>query len=262
MDLKLKDKSVLVLAAGSGIGKGAAMEFAREGARVMMAGRTGEKLKTAQEEIANETGTTPDYVVADLSRASDIASAVREAETKNGPIYALFNNTGGPKPGNFDSFTDQDWQDAFELTLLSFIRSIRAVLPSMRENGGGRIVNNTSSSFKQVLDPLLLSNVFRTGILGLSKSLARQLAPDNILVNVVAAGKIQTPRVNQVDSVKSEKQGIPLEDFQKQNALLIPMKRYGTPAEMGRLVAFLCSEANTYITGQSILVDGGMTTAY
>lgn len=262
MDLQLKDKSVLVLAAGSGIGKGVAMEFAREKAKVMLAGRTEEKLITAQKEIAQETGITTEYVVADLSKADDIINAVKEAETKNGPIYALFNNTGGPRPGDFDSFNDQDWQNAFELTLLSFIRAIRAVLPSMRETGGGRILNNTSSSIKQVLDPLLLSNVFRTGILGLSKSLARQLAPDNILVNVVAAGKIQTPRVNQVDSVKSEKQGISLEDFQKQNALQIPMKRYGTPDELGRLAVFLCSAANTYITGQSILVDGGITTAY
>ena len=261
MDLKLKSKSVVVLAAGSGIGKGVALEFAKEKANIMMVGRTEEKLQTAQKEILKETGVKTSYFIADLTKDSDIKTAISTAREQNGPIYALFNNTGGPPPGNFDKFNDDDWCHAFDLTLLSFIRAIRYVLPDMKENGG-RIVNNTSSSIKQAIDSLLLSNVFRTGIVGLTKSLAQDLGKYNILVNVVGAGKISTKRVDQIDSVKADKFSIPLEKYQEQNAKAIPLGRYGDPRELGKLVTFLSSEANTYITGQSILVEGGLVSAY
>jgi 3-oxoacyl-[acyl-carrier protein] reductase len=127
---------------------------------------------------------------------------------------------------------------------------------------GGRIVNNTSSSIKQAIDSLLFSNVFRTGIVGLTKSLAKELGKYNILVNVVGAGKISTKRVDQIDTIKAGKSDIPLEEFQSKNAESIPLKRYGTPEEFGKLVTFLCSEANSYVTGQNILVEGGMVSAY
>ena len=262
MDLKLKEKSVVVLAAGSGIGKGVALEFAKEKAKIMLLDISEEKLKLTQNEIFQETGVRPIYSKVDLRNVEEIGQAIDQATSENGPIFALFNNTGGPPPGTFEKFEDQDWYDAFELTLLCYVRTIRYVLPIMKASGGGRIVCNTSSSIKQVLDNLILSNVFRTGIMGLAKSLARELAQDNILINVVGPGKIDTDRVKQIDSIKAQKQGISLEEFQKQNANLIPRKRYGTSSEMGKLVTFLCSGANTYITGQNILVDGGMTTAY
>lgn len=261
MDLQLKDKSVLVLAAGSGIGRGVALEFARENAKVMILGRTNSKLKDVQKHILNETGNKVEYIAADLTNKDDIKNAVDEARKINGPIYALFNNTGGPKPGYFDNFTDADWSDAFELTLLSYIRVIREVLPDMKKHGG-RIVNNTSSSIKHAIDSLLLSNVFRTGIVGLTKSLAKEFGKYNILANVVGAGKVATERVDQIDSISAEKLNMSIEDYQSKNAKEIPLQRYGTPEEFGRLVAFLCSEANTYVTGQNILVEGGMVSAY
>ncbi len=261
MDYKLKNKSVVVLAAGSGIGKGVALEFAKESAKIMMIGRTDEKLTKARQEIFNVTGTRPSYFVADLTKAEEVDSAIAEARLVNGPIFALFNNTGGPPPGNFENFDDIDWYNAFNLTLLSYIRAIRAVLPDMKAQGG-RIVNNTSSSIKQAIDNLLLSNVFRTGIVGLTKSLAQEFGRYNILANVVGAGKISTKRVDQIDSVKADKANILLKDFQTKNAKAIPLQRYGDPRELGKLVTFLCSEANTYITGQSILVEGGLVSAY
>jgi 3-oxoacyl-[acyl-carrier protein] reductase len=261
MDLKLKDKSVVVLAAGSGIGKGVALEFAKEKAKVTIIGRTEKKLIDTQKYIEEKTGNTPSYFVADLTNYSDIEETIETAQKVNGPIYALFNNTGGPKPGYFDDFNDDDWQHAFELTLLSYIRAIRSVLPDMKKYGG-RIVNNTSSSIKQAIDSLLFSNVFRTGIVGLTKSLAKELGKYNILVNVVGAGKVSTKRVDQIDSIKADKSNILLEEYQSQNAESIPLKRYGTPEEFGKLVTFLCSEANTYVTGQNILVEGGMVSAY
>lgn len=261
MDLKLKDKSVLVFAAGSGIGKGVALEFAKEDAKVVILGRTEAKLKDTQQYILSETGNRVEYITTDLTNSDDITNAVQKARNLNGPIYSVFNNTGGPKPGYFDNFTDKDWNHAFELTLLSYIRVIREVLPDMKEYGG-RIVNNTSSSIKYAIDSLLLSNVFRTGIVGLSKSLAKEFGKYNILVNVVGAGKIATKRVDQIDSISAENLNLSIDDYQKKNAKEIPLQRYGTPEEFGKLVTFLCSEANSYITGQNILVEGGMVSAY
>ena len=261
MELKLKDKSVVVLASGSGIGKGVALEFAKENAKVMMVGRTEEKLQRAQFEIFKETGIKPRYFIVDLTDVEQIKNAIDEARKLNGPIYALFNNTGGPTPGNFEKFNDDDWYNTFNLTLLSYIRAIRYVLPDMKKNGG-RIVNNTSSSIKQAIDNLLFSNVFRTGIVGLTKSLAKEFGQYNILVNVVGAGKISTERVDQIDSIKADKANIPLKDYQNENANSIPLGRYGDPQELGKLVTFLSSEANTYITGQNILVEGGLISAY
>ena len=261
MDLKLKDKSVVVLASGSGIGKGVALEFANENAKVMLVGRTKEKLQKAQNDIFEMTGNNPEYFIADITHADQIQAALEKARDLNGPIYALFNNTGGPPPGNFENFNDDDWYNAFNLTLLSYIRAIRSVLPDMKKYGG-RIVNNTSSSIKQAIDNLLLSNVFRTGIVGLTKSLAKEFGEYNILVNVVGAGRISTERVNQIDSIKADIANIPLREYQDKFAKTIPLKRYGNPQELGKLVTFLCSGANTYITGQNILVEGGLVSAY
>lgn len=261
MDLRLKNKSVVVLAAGSGIGKGVALEFARENAKIMLVCRTESKLIESQKYIADNTGIKPSYQVSDLTNSIDIKNAIAEARKINGPIYALFNNTGGPKPGYFKDFGDEDWEKAFSLTLLSYIRTIREVLPDMQKHGG-RIVNNTSSSIKQAIDGLLLSNVFRTGIVGLTKSLAHEFGKYDILVNVVGAGKISTKRVDQIDSIKAEQTKVSLKEYQSTNAQSIPLQRYGTPEEFGKLVTFLCSEANTYVTGQNILVEGGMVSAY
>jgi 3-oxoacyl-[acyl-carrier protein] reductase len=261
MDLKLKDKSTVVLASGSGIGKGVALEFAKENAKVMMIGRTEEKLQIAQNDIFRATDNKPDYFIADVTHGEQIQAAIEKARELNGPIYALFNNTGGPTPGNFENFSDDDWYNAFNLTLLSYIRAIRCVLPDMKKSGG-RIVNNTSSSIKQAIDNLLFSNVFRTGIVGLTKSLAKEFGQYNILVNVVGAGKISTERVDQIDLIKANKANIPLKEYQDENANGIPLGRYGDPQELGKLVTFLSSEANTYITGQNILVEGGLVSAY
>jgi len=159
-------------------------------------------------------------------------------------------------------FDDDDWQKAFELTLLGFIRSIRAVLPLMRAAGAGRIVNFTSSSTRQAIDNLILSNTFRTGVVGLTKTLARELARDNILINVVGPGKMDTARLRSIETMRAEKLGMTLEDLQNKSAAEIPMGRYGRPEELARLAVFLCSAANTYITGQTVLADGGLVRAY
>jgi 3-oxoacyl-[acyl-carrier protein] reductase len=262
MNLGLENKPVLVMASGSGIGQGVALEFAKENAKVMLFDKSEDNLKEASSKIFALTQNQVQYTVGDITQKQDIENVVTRTKEIFGSVYALFNNTGGPPAGVFDTFDDQAWQDAFELTLLSYVRSIRAVLPIMRKSGVGRIVNNTSSSTKRVIDNLILSNTFRMGIMGMIKSLSRELGPENILVNVVGPGKIATERVNYLDSIKAEKESISLKEYQQKNAKTIPLGRYGSTEDIAKLVVFLCSEANTYITGQNILVDGGLVQAY
>jgi 3-oxoacyl-[acyl-carrier protein] reductase len=262
MELGLKDKTVLVMASSDGIGKGTAIEFAKEGANVMLFARREDKLKEVRQEIVDTTGRPAEYVAGDITSATDIENLVSKTISKFGPVYALINNTGGPPAGTFDKFNDQDWYRAFDLTLLSYVRTIRAVLPGMQEQGAGRIINITSSSVKIILDNLILSNTFRMGIVGLTKSIAAEVGKHNILINVLGPGKILTDRVEHLDTIRSQRAGLPKEKFQEKVRQTIPLGRYGTPDEFARLVVFLCSEANTYISGQTLLIDGGMVKAY
>lgn len=262
MDLGLKDRAVLVMASSGGLGKAAALEFAREGANVMLFSRSEPELKAAQSEIKAATDKEPAYTVGDITKAEDIVKVVKSTVEQFGSVYALVNNSGGPPPGVFDDFSDEVWQKAYELNLLSYIRTIREVLPHMRQSGKGRIVNYTSSSVKQVLDNLILSNTFRTAVVGLTKTLSQELGKDNILANVMGPGRISTSRIQQLDQNRANKEGISLEEIYEKTVKSIPLGRYGTPDEYARLTVFLCSEANTYITGQTILVDGGLTKAF
>jgi 3-oxoacyl-[acyl-carrier protein] reductase len=208
------------------------------------------------------TGKEPAFTIGDVTNPEDIKSVVENTLAKFGPIFALVNNAGGPPAGTFDDFSDAAWQKAYELNLLSYIRTIRAVLPSMRQLGGGRIVNYTSSSVKQVLENLILSNTFRLGVLGLTKTLSQELGKDNILVNVMGPGRIETARIQQLDQIRATKAGISVEQVYENTVKTIPLGRYGTPEEFAKLAVFLCSEANAYITGQTILVDGGLTKTF
>jgi 3-oxoacyl-[acyl-carrier protein] reductase len=176
-------------------------------------------------------------------------------------VDVLVNNAGGPRAGGFDALDDDAWQEGFELNLLSAVRLIRGVLPHMREQGWGRIVTIASSSIKQPLDNLLLSNTYRVAILGLAKSLAIEFAPDGVLVNTVGPGRIDTDRVAGLDATRAEKAGISIEEVRKQTEKAIPLGRYGTAEEFAKVATFLLSGANTYLTGQHFLVDGAMVKA-
>lgn len=262
MNLGLQDKAALVLASSGGIGRGVAMELAREGARVMLFARSEDRLIESANQIEAETGYRPLYTVGDITNAAAIESAVKNTVKEFGGLWALFNNTGGPPAGGFSQFDDAAWQSAFELTMLGYVRAIRAALPHLKAGGGGRIVNNTSVSTKQAIDGLLLSNVFRSGLVGLGKSLARELGPEGILVNTVGPGRIDTDRIEQLDTIWAGKAGISYEEQRAKSQASIPLGKYGVPADFGRIVAFLCSEANAYLTGQNILIDGAMVEAY
>lgn len=262
MDLKLKDKSVIITASSQGIGKAIAKEFAKEKADVVISSRHEEKLKKTVAEIQEQTGNkNVNYVVCDITRIEDIKYLVEKTVRWYGSVHVLVNNAGGPPAGAFDSFDDDAWQRSFELNLLSFIRTIREVLPYMKKQQSGHILNIASSSIKEVLENLILSNTFRTGIVGLSKSLSVELAKYNILINTVGPGKIATERVAILDRIRAEKAGITYEEQVKKTEIAIPIGRYGKPEELAKIVAFLCSDINTYITGQSLVIDGGLVKA-
>lgn len=261
MDLHLTGKTALVLASSTGLGKAVAKELALEGANVMITSRSKDKLIKAKKEIELVAKGKVDYMVADITDASSIKALVEVTRQTFGKINILVNNTGGPPAGSFDDMTDEDFQKAFDLTLLSFIRAIREVLPDLRETKG-HILNNTSSSVKQPIDGLLLSNVFRMGVQGLSKSLSQELAPDGIMVNTIGAGRIETDRLKELDGNRARKMGKTVEDVQETIKKEIPAGRYGDPKEFAKMATFLVSGVNTYVSGQTILVDGAMNKAY
>ncbi|WP_173916865.1 SDR family oxidoreductase [Halobacillus sp. Marseille-Q1614] len=262
MDLHLKGKSVIVTAASKGLGKASALEFAKEGAHVLISSRNEEDLKITKEEIIEISGNeNVKYAVCDVTSADQIKEMAARALEWNGKIDVLINNAGGPPAGDFNDFADADWQYAFELNLLSFIRTIREVLPSMRKQQSGRIINIASSSIKQPIDHLILSNTFRAGVAGLAKSLSQELAPDNILINTVGPGRIATGRVASLDEGNASRQGRSVEEVRKENEQALPIKRYGEPEEFAKSIVFLASEGNTYMTGQSLLIDGGLVKA-
>lgn len=261
MDFGLNDKVVLVMASSSGLGKAIAKSFASEGARVMMASRSWEKLEKAADDVSIGMKHKALFKACDVTSPDQIKDLLATVVDELGPVSVLINNAGGPPAGTFDSFGDEAWQKAFELNLLSYIRTIRAVLPFMKEQKWGRIVNSTSSSVRQVIENLILSNTFRLGVIGLTKTLSRELAPHNILINAIGPGRFDTERIRQLDKALSEKKGLTVEDVAKESLNRIPVGRYGDPDEYGKLAVFLGSGANTYITGQTILADGGMTTS-
>ena len=178
-------------------------------------------------------------------------------------IYAAKSNTHVvlAKIVRMDVGKDAAWQRAFELNLLSTVRLFRGVLPHMREQGWGRIVTVASSSIKQPIDNLMLSNTLRVGILGLAKSLALEVAGDGVLVNTIGPGRIATDRVASLDAAAAERTGRSVEDVRAASEAAIPVGRYGTAEEFAKVAAFLASGANTYVTGQNFLVDGGMVRA-
>jgi 3-oxoacyl-[acyl-carrier protein] reductase len=262
MDLGLKGKSVVVTAASKGLGKATAMQFAKEGAHVLLSSRYEDELAKTKEEIITESGNNKvEFIVCDITDPQSIKDLVAKAVELNGTVDVLVNNAGGPPAGDFDKVNDEDWQGAFELNLLSFVRTIREVLPHMKEQESGHIINFASSSIKQPIENLILSNTFRAGIVGLSKSLSQELAPYNILINTIGPGRIATDRVEHLDNVKAKNLNLSYEKVKEQSEKSIPMGRYGKPEEFAKMTVFLCSHANTYVTGQSLLVDGGMIKA-
>ena len=264
MDLGLKDKVVICMSSASGFGKGIATEMAREGAKVVIC--TSEAFKAeldqAVVDIEKETGNRPYAYMYDVLNNDSITAMINQVAADLGGVYGLVNHCPGPKAGTFEALTEADWADGYQKCLYSYTVAIRAALPYMKQGGGGRIVNSTSSSIKQALDNLVLSNTFRMGVVGMSKTMAREFGQYNILVNTMGPGRIYTDRIKYLNTIRAEKAGITEEEYTKRDSAGFPQKRYQTVEEYGRTAAFLCSPANSAVSGQYLLVDGAMTTAY
>ncbi|MCY3935231.1 MAG: SDR family oxidoreductase [Anaerolineaceae bacterium] len=255
MDLGWKGRVGLVAAASKGLGYGVAQALAREGASVSICSRTEAEIHSAARTLNEETGSEILGTVCDMRDDASIRSWVAETIERFGKIDALLVNAGGPPAGLLRDFSDEQWQSAFELTLLSTVRLVRAVLPHLKR--GSSILTVTSSSIKEPIPRLGLSTVMRAGVAGFVKTLADELADEGIRVNNLLPGRIDTDRVAQLDRNVAANLGITPEEARRRSEVEIPLKRLGTIEEYGAAAAFLLSPAAAYITGASLQVDGG-----
>jgi len=256
MELGLKGKRAIVMAASRGLGYASALGLAREGCRLMICSRDRARIDAAAAAIRQETGAEVTALVADVSTAAEAQRLVDEAVSAYGGLEIVVHNAGGPPAGETLAMTDDQWQKAFEQNLLSFTRIVGAAAPEMRKAGYGRVLTIASSSIKQPIPNLALSNALRAGVWGVAKTLSRELAPQGILVNVIAPGRIDTERIAELDHINAQKNGKSVEDVRQASLASIPIGRLGRPEELANLVVFLASAAGSYITGQAIMVDG------
>jgi 3-oxoacyl-[acyl-carrier protein] reductase len=252
MDLNLKGKIAIVLASSKGLGKAIAITLASEGATVVIASRNAEELNATASEIKQQTGAEVMVVPTDVAKVDDTEKLINQVSGKFGRIDILVNNAGGPPFDLFEKFNDEQWQQAFELNLLSFARLSRLVLPYMQAAGSGSIINIISGSVKSVLANSVLSTSMRMGVVGMAKMMADEFGPYNITVNNVAPGLILTDRIKHTLPPNQDP-----DEAMKQRAANIPLRRIGDPKELAALVAFLASDQASYISGTTIPVDGG-----
>ncbi len=257
MDLGLHDKIALVAASSRGLGRACAQALSAEGAKVALCARNEKALRATADEIARLTANEVLAIPADLTHARDCERVVKETVDFFGGLHVLVTNNGGPPAGYFFDFDDNDWYRAVDLTLMSVVRLIRAAVPAMRQQKWGRIVNITSISVKEPLDNLILSNALWTGVVGLARTLASQLAADGITVNNVAPGYVLTDRVASLSQTQAKAQGKSPDDILAGFAAPVPIGRIGKPEELAAVVAFLASEQAAYVNGTTLLVDGG-----
>ena len=257
MDLGLKNKVALVVAASRGLGYAVAEELAAEGASLVICGRDTKTITQAGAEIADKTGAHVLAVAADVSAADDVTQLVASAITRFGRVDILVTNAGGPPAGSFETLTVEQWEEATRLTLYSAINLAREVLPGMKERKWGRILNITSIAVKQPVDNLMLSNSLRSAVTGFARTLANEVAGYGITVNNILPGYTRTERVEELASMMATRQGISAAEFKSRWEHEIPMGRLGEPHEFAALAAFLVSQRASYITGTSVPVDGG-----
>lgn len=256
MNLDVQDKVYLITGASRGLGYSIAEHLYREGACVCLSSSNADSVSAAAQNIsgtADDTRLKAD--VCDVRDASQIAQWVSTCVSQFGRLDGLLINAGGPPPGGFDNFSDDDWQAAFELTLLSAVRLVRAALPSLRASGGS-VLLLTSSSVKEPVDFLLLSNVMRSGVNSLSKSLSRTLGPEGVRFNCIVPGMVETDRIKGLTEAQAALHERSVEAQKAEMEGAIPMGRFGRPEEFGRVGAFLLSPAASYISGANIVVDG------
>jgi 3-oxoacyl-[acyl-carrier protein] reductase len=260
MDLGLHGKTAIVAAASRGLGKAVAHAFALEGANVAMFARDPVSIEAAATEVRRVAmdGAQILGLSADVTRLSDLERIVKQTVDNFGGADIVFNNAGGPKPGVFDDLTDDDWRSAVDLNLMSAIRLTRLCLPRMRAGHWGRVIVSTSYSVKQPIHTLMLSNAVRSATTAWAKSLSDQLAKDGITVNALAPGQIETGRIRQYAEDLARREGRASHEVERDMVGSIPIGRFGRPEEFAAAAAFLASDRASYITGVTLLVDGGL----
>lgn len=253
MNLGLKDCKAFIAGASKGLGKACAKALANEGARVFICSRNMDALKRAAAEFG-----AAGYSTADVSRPTEVKRVVAEAIATLGGLDCLVTNAGGPPTAPFENAGDADWDIAYQLNLMSAVRLVREALPALKASGRGRIVNLTGYGVKEPLADLVVSDSLRAGVMVMAKTIASDLAPFGITVNNIAPGPIMTDRLIEILSTRAKGLGITVDEQFKIFSETIPVQRLGKPNEIGDLCAYLCSLQAGYLTGQTIVVDGGV----
>jgi len=257
MDLGIRGKVAMVAAGSKGLGRAAALALAAEGCAVSICGRGAEALAATKAEL-EALGVSALAVPVDVSKAEDLVRWHQATEAALGAVDILITNTGGPKAAVFAELSDADWADGVASTLMNVVRMSRLVLPGMRARKWGRLVHITSLVAKQPYPLLTISSTLRAGLSGLTRTLAMESAKDGITVNALLPGHVMTDRQLHLAEVKSKADGITVAEHFARSAASIPVGRIGNPEEIGAVIAFLCSAPASYLTGQSLLVDGGL----
>jgi 3-oxoacyl-[acyl-carrier protein] reductase len=252
MDLGLQGKRAWVLGGSKGLGRAVAEGLSAEGARVAISSRSGRGLETT----AAEVNALP--VPLDIAQGAGlIAQACAQVAEGLGGLDIVVVNHGGPMPGGFDAIDESAFGEAFDLVLGSAFRVTKAAVPYLRQAGGGVIAYVTSTATKEIMPNLFLSNTMRAGVVGMMKTFSYQLAGDGIRLLCVAPGRISTDRSRSIDTAAAQREGTTETDVRRRSEQAIPLGRYGQPREFGDVVAFLCSARASYVTGCSVVVDGG-----
>lgn len=250
MNLGIADKVGIVTGASQGIGKAIALGLAQEGAKVAITARRPGPLAETAEQIREQCRVEVIAFPGDMTDQATVKQFIKSVIDTWGTVHILVNNVGKATKAPFESLAESDWRSAFEANVLSAVYCTQAVLPYMREQRWGRVVNVAAVSAKEPSEGLLASNVAKSGMISLSKSLSKETAADNVLVNAVCPGRITTPQIERLFSEQKRK------EIARQH---IPMCRFGTATECANAAVFLASEAAAYITGVAIPVDGGIT---